>query len=79
VVFNAGMTDSEIISHHGGATKFARLLGLTKPGSVQRVFNWQRRGIPAEVKLQHPQIFGITLDKERPELEANNPNSGINT
>ncbi len=55
------MTDAEIISHYGGATKFASLLGLEKPGSIQRVSNWISRGIPAEVKLTRPELFGITI------------------
>jgi hypothetical protein len=55
------MTDHEIISHYGGPTGFANLLGLTASGSVQRVSNWVKRGIPAEVKLQHPHLFGITI------------------
>lgn len=61
MVFNAYMTDQEIISYHGGPTSFAKILGLTTPGSVQRVSNWLTRGIPADVKLQHPHLFGITI------------------
>jgi hypothetical protein len=70
MVFNVGMTDSEIISHYGGPTSFAKLLGLTTPGSVQRVSNWVIRGIPADVKLQHPHLFGITIGAiaQAPEL-----------
>jgi len=30
---------------------------MTKPGSVQRIVNWRRRGIPLAVKVQHAQIF----------------------
>jgi hypothetical protein len=55
------MNDLEIISHYGGPTSFSKLLGLTGPGSVQRVSNWVLRGIPAEVKLQNPHLFGITI------------------
>ncbi len=55
------MTDAEIIYHYGGAAKFASLLGLEKTGSIQRVSNWITRGIPAEVKLKHPDLFGITI------------------
>lgn len=63
------MTDAEIISHHGGPSNLARLMGLEKPGSVQRVSNWIARGIPAEVKLAHPELFGITLGAiKSPEL-----------
>lgn len=61
MVFNGGMTDQEIISHYGGPTRFANVLGLTAPGSVQRVSNWTVRGIPAEIKLKHPHLFGISI------------------
>lgn len=34
------------------------MLGYDKSkGGVQRVANWQTRGIPAEVRLEHPHIF----------------------
>lgn len=65
------MTDAEIIYHYGGAAKFAALLGLEKPGSIQRVSNWITRGIPAEIKLKHPELFGITISEiKRPPVVA---------
>ncbi|MGV0960129.1 MAG: hypothetical protein ACOYB1_09860 [Limnohabitans sp.] len=68
------MTDSEIISHYGGPTHFARILGLTSPGSVQRVSNWGVRGIPADIKLQHPNLFGISIGAIPPsEVHGVNP------
>lgn len=49
---------AEIIERHGGPTKVAELMGiLDEPGAVQRVSNWKRRGIPAEVRLQFPNLF----------------------
>lgn len=63
VVFNAGMTDSDLIKTLGGPTKVAKLLRLTGPGAVQRVQNWMTRGIPAQVKITHRSIF---LDKQTP-------------
>ena len=58
MVFNAGMTDSELIRHLGGPTKVAELIGFDKTaGGVQRVQNWITRGIPPRVKLQHPGVF----------------------
>ncbi|MGE8691501.1 MAG: hypothetical protein ACN6PJ_30440 [Achromobacter sp.] len=49
---------AEIIDRHGGPTKVAELMGiLDEPGAVQRVSNWKRRGIPAEVRLAHPDLF----------------------
>lgn len=49
---------AEIIDRHGGPAKVAELMGiLDKPGAVQRVSNWKRRGIPAEVRLEFPHLF----------------------
>lgn len=52
-----GMTDAELIESLGGATRVAELLGYDKEGGVQRVHNWIGRGIPARVKLDHPELF----------------------
>lgn len=49
--------DSELIDKLGGPSALARRLGLTKRGSVQRVTNWRRRGIPLAVKVAHADIF----------------------
>jgi hypothetical protein len=51
-------TDKELIESLGGATGVAKLLGydLTK-GGAQKVHNWITRGIPAKVKVQHPELF----------------------
>lgn len=44
----------EIIHAAGGVSAFARLLGLDPAeGGKQRVSNWKRRGLPAEVELEH--------------------------
>lgn len=52
------MTDTDLIRALGGPTKVAELLGYDKAnGGVQRVQNWLKRGIPAEVKLTFPHIF----------------------
>ena len=50
-------TDRELIEHLGGPAKVAELLKYDKNGGVQRVHNWMARGIPARVKLAHPEIF----------------------
>lgn len=61
-VFNAGhMTDAELINHLGGPTKVAELLKYDKQGGVQRVQNWLVRGIPAQVKLDHLELFQVAL------------------
>lgn len=59
MVCNAGMDDAERIKSLGGATQVARLLSSRSPTpvSVQRVHNWSKRGIPASVKLAHPDLF----------------------
>ena len=52
------MEDAQLIKELGGPTKLAELLGYDKAsGGVQRVANWATRGIPAKVKLNHPDIF----------------------
>lgn len=56
------MDDAQLIKELGGPTKLAELLGYDKAsGGVQRVANWATRGIPAKVKLDHPEIFLRTL------------------
>ena len=47
------MTDKELIERLGDTTALAKLLGFTE----QRVSNWKRRGIPAKVKLENPNLF----------------------
>lgn len=47
------MNDKEVIERLGGSTAVAKLLGCQK----QRVQNWKFRGIPAKVKLDHPELF----------------------
>jgi hypothetical protein len=50
--------DKELIEHLGGPTKVCELLRYDKSkGGVQRVQNWLTRGIPAQVKVDFPDIF----------------------
>lgn len=49
--------DASLIRDLGGPAKLAAKLGLVQPGGVQRVSNWQFRGIPANVKLERPDLF----------------------
>ncbi|WP_242684281.1 hypothetical protein [Paraburkholderia hospita] len=50
--------DAQIIEDLGGPAKLAELLGYDKAaGGVQRIQNWKKRGIPASVKLAHPDLF----------------------
>ena len=51
------MNDAEIIESLGGAAALAKRLGYKNPDGARRVHNWKSRGIPAQVKLDHPQIF----------------------
>ena len=64
--------DSDLIDSFGGPTQLAKRLGMTKPGSVQRVQNWKKRGIPPFVKLKYPEIFlrGLRSAKRRKGAEA---------
>jgi len=48
-------SDKDLIESLGGATKVAARLGC----SVQRVQNWKDRGIPAQVRLDHPDVFPL--------------------
>ena len=47
------MSDKELIMKLGGVNVVSIYLGL----SYQCVFNWLSRGIPAQVKLDHRDIF----------------------
>lgn len=50
--------DASLIKDLGGPAKLAETLGYDKAaGGVQRVQNWTTRGIPAAVKVQHPDLF----------------------
>lgn len=49
------MSDKDLIESLGGPAKLAARLGY----SVQRVQNWKDRGIPAQVRLDHPDIFPL--------------------
>ena len=47
------MSDKELIMKLGGVNVVSSYLGL----SYQCVFHWLSRGIPAQVKLDHRDIF----------------------
>lgn len=48
-------SDKDLIESLGGPAKLAARLGY----SVQRVQNWKERGIPAQVRLDHPDVFPL--------------------
>lgn len=50
-------SDSDLIESLGGSAKVAARLGC----SVQRVQNWKVRGIPAQVRLDHQDVFPLPL------------------
>lgn len=60
-------SDKELIEQLGGATKVATILKC----SVQRVQNWKERGIPPQVRLDHPDMFPLprpqNMAQEAPE------------
>lgn len=68
MVFNLRMSDSELIDLLGGPTRLAERLGYIKAGGVQRVQNWKARGIPARVKLDHPDLF-LSVGAKRREAD----------
>lgn len=50
--------DAELIKSLGGPSTLAETLGFDKAaGGAQRVQNWMKRGIPAAVKVQRPDLF----------------------
>lgn len=51
------MDDKQIIILLGGPSKVSDLLGYSKKTGPQRVWNWTIRGIPAQVKLDNPELF----------------------
>ena len=60
-------SDKDLIDGLGGSTKLAARLGY----SVQRVENWKKRGIPAQVRLDHPDVFPLPARApERPVEES---------
>lgn len=47
-----------LIDALGGPKKVAEMLGIhQRPGAVQRVGNWKRRGIPAQVLIDNPAFY----------------------
>jgi len=57
--------DKALIDALGGPAKVADLLGFDKRGGVQRVCNWLERGIPAQIKVDHPKLFMPELAPKR--------------
>jgi hypothetical protein len=49
---------ARLIDAAGGSSALAELIGLgSEDGARQRVNNWRRRGIPADVILEHQKLF----------------------
>jgi hypothetical protein len=59
------MNDEQLIESLGGPARLAELLNYDKEGGVQRVHNWIKRGIPARVKLERPDLFLREEDGKR--------------
>lgn len=62
-------SDKELIESLGGSAKLAARLGY----SVQRVENWKARGIPAQVRLDHPDVFPLPRARHRVKAAAQAP------
>lgn len=56
--------DAKLIQALGGPAEVARRLGLKPEIGTQRVHNWTKRGIPALVRLTHPDVFGAPSDQQ---------------
>jgi hypothetical protein len=55
-----GDAASNLIDALGGPARLAARLGFDRTaGGTQRVHNWRTRGIPAAVRLAHPEIFAL--------------------
>lgn len=62
-------SDKELIESLGGSAKVAMRLGY----SIQRVENWKARGIPAQVRLDHPDVFPLPRARNRTKSAAQAP------
>jgi hypothetical protein len=62
-------SDKDLIDDLGGSTKLAARLGY----SVQRVENWKKRGIPAQVRLDHPDVFPLPGRAQQQPAEGSQP------
>ena len=49
--------DADLIQRLGGPAVLARRLGFDAKSGTQRVHNWTERGIPALMRLNHPEVF----------------------
>jgi hypothetical protein len=59
-------TDAQLIAELGGPAKVAELLGYDKAdGGIQRVCNWLKRGIPARVKVERPDLFMRSASRKK--------------
>lgn len=56
--------DKALIIKLGGPRAVSDLLGFEPDGGVQRVQNWMTRGIPASIKIAHPDLFLAGLNTE---------------
>jgi hypothetical protein len=62
---------SALIDALGGPAQLAQRLGYDHTaGGTQRVHNWRIRGIPAAVRLAHPEIFALPQQPAEPRAQA---------
>lgn len=57
--------DAKLIEALGGPAALARRLGLNPDTGTQRVHNWKTRGIPALIRLNHPEVFATSEQDEQ--------------
>ena len=60
---------AQLIDRLGGSKAVAQALALTTPGSLQRVSNWKRRGIPELLMLKRPEVFAEHAPELKPDTE----------
>ena len=64
-------TEIDVIELLGGPKRVAEMLGISdKPGAIQRVVNWRRRGIPSRILIDHPEFHRKVKRAERLASEA---------
>lgn len=62
--------DRKLIEDLGGPSRVAELLNFPKPDGARRVHNWLARGIPAKVKVEHPELFMPSTSKSKKRKSA---------
>lgn len=68
--------DAQRIEALGGPAAVARRLDFDAKNGTQRVQNWLTRGIPAAVKLLHPELFLVEQPRPKRQQRVANAKAG---